>query len=102
MTLADAISLAHGEIRLRSRLSRSLVIRELKGQPGHYIRIQADFVRFIRKGDATQNVILQPGDLIFVPETNSPDLPQLANFMQTLFITDNFLKNGLGGFKLFH
>lgn len=102
MTLADAISAAHGEVRLRSMLSKTLVIRRLKGQPGNFLRIQADFVRFIRKGDSTQNIVLQPGDLVFVPETNSPDVNQLTAVLQSVYFLNNFYFNGLFGFKLFH
>lgn len=101
MTLADAITQAHGEIRRRSMLSKVLVIRQLKGQPGQYLRIQADFVRFVRKGDATQNVVLLPGDLVYVPETNSPDLAEVTSIAQSLFFLNNFYNNGIFGFNPF-
>lgn len=101
MTLADALSQAHGEIRLRSRLSQTMIIRQLKGQPGQYLRIKADFVRFIRKGDVTQNVVLMPGDLVYVPETNTPDLQQISSIAQSLFFINNFYTNGIFGIKPF-
>ncbi|RYD84351.1 MAG: hypothetical protein EOP61_40250, partial [Sphingomonadales bacterium] len=100
MTLADAISSAGGEFPGRSRLSRTLVIRERAGQPGQYQYIKADYVRFIRKGDQTQNILLQPGDLIFVPETNTPDVAQINGLVNTAFILNTF-GSSLFGLNLF-
>src|SRR6185312_7629311 len=45
MTLADAISSAHGEIRYRTKFSQVVITREKTGQPGQYTRILANFVR---------------------------------------------------------
>lgn len=86
MTLADAISQARGEVVGRSRLSKTLVIRQKPGQPGQYTYINADYVKFIRKGDITQNIELQPGDLIYVPETNTPDFQQITSLANVFFI----------------
>lgn len=95
MTLADAISLARGEVRQRSKFSEVLIIRELKGQPGQFLRIKADYVKFIRQGDSTQNISLLPGDLIFVPETKTPDLSLIGNIISTFFYAQRLLQNGL-------
>jgi hypothetical protein len=32
-----------------------------------------NYVRFLTKGDISQNILLSPGDVVFVPETNSVD-----------------------------
>ncbi len=101
MTLADAISQAHGEIQGRSMFSKIMIIRQMRGQPGQYLRIQADFVRFIRKGDATQNLTLMPGDLVYVPETKTPNLQQISSIAQSLFFINNFYTNGIFGIKPF-
>ncbi len=100
MTLSDAVSLAGGEIRYRSRFSRVLIIRERAGQPGQYTRIQADYVRFVKKGDQSQNVILEPGDFVYVPETNTPDFNQTSALANTAFILQTF-GTSLFGFRLF-
>lgn len=100
MTVADAISSAGGEVPGRSRLSRTLVVRERAGQPGQYQYINVDYVRFIRKRDQTQNILLQPGDLLFIPETNTPDFAQISALTNTVFIF-NSLGSGLFGFNLF-
>ncbi|RYG22491.1 polysaccharide export protein [bacterium] len=87
-TAWEAIGLAGGEIRFRSRFSRTVVLRQRQGLPGQYVRIPIDLVRFIRKGDSTQNIQLQPGDIIFVPETNTPDFQQIGALANTAFILD--------------
>ena len=97
MYLADAISIAGGPIPIRSKLSQVLIVREIPGNPGQYSRIQANYVRFIRNGDNAQNVLLQPGDLIYVSETKTPDLNQIGAALNTLFIFDRFLSDGFLG-----
>lgn len=100
MTLSDAISLAHGEIPQKSMFSRVLIIREQQGQPGQFLRIQANYVKFIKEGDNSQNVPLMPGDLIVVPQTKTPDLQQITQIISTFFYGQQFLKNGVFGIHL--
>jgi polysaccharide export outer membrane protein len=89
MHLADAITMAKGPIPVRSMMSRITVMREQPGRPGSYQRIPANFVRFIRNGDNSQNILLQPGDLIYVGETKTPDIAELSTILSnTIFIFD--------------
>jgi len=91
MHLADAITMAHGPIPTRSMLSRVLITREQPGKPGTYTRISANFVRFIRNGDNAQNILLQPGDLVYISETKTPDINQIVSIISNgLFIFDRF------------
>lgn len=87
-TVWDSIGVAGGEIRFRSRFSRTVVLRQRQGLPGEYSRIPVDLVRFIRKGDSTQNIQLLPGDIVFVPETNTPDFQQISALANVGFILD--------------
>ncbi len=87
-TVWDAIGVAGGEIRFRSRFSRTVVLRQKQGLPGVYVRIPVDLVRFIRKGDSTQNIQLQQGDIVFVPETDTPDFAQISALANVGFILD--------------
>ncbi len=100
MTLADAISLARGDVQFRSKLSETLIIRERQGMPGSYERITANYVNFVRKGDASQNVVLQPGDIVFIPDTKTPSggrIGEVANAVaNALFVLDRFGINILG------
>ncbi|HRF59418.1 MAG TPA: polysaccharide biosynthesis/export family protein [Fimbriimonadaceae bacterium] len=99
LTVMDAIALARGEVRSRSKFSEVLVIRERAGMPGNYIRMRSDIVRFVRKGDAAQNILLQAGDIVYVPETNTPDLDRIGTIVNTLFFVDRFARdNFLFGF----
>ncbi|HWD41212.1 MAG TPA: polysaccharide biosynthesis/export family protein [Fimbriimonas sp.] len=86
MTLADAIALAGGEVRGRTRFSHTIIIRQKPGLPGKYTKILANFVRFVRNGDQSQNVILQPGDFIFVPETDTPNLEEINAIFNAAYI----------------
>lgn len=97
MTLADAIAQAAGEVEYRGNLSKIVISRKNAARPGEFDRIVADFNRFLRKNDTTQNVVLQPGDIIYVPDSNAPDLNRLNQIINSvangLFILDRF---GLG------
>ncbi len=99
MTLADAISQAGGEIPNRARMSKIRILRPKPGSPGDYLMIQADFVRFVN-GDVSQNIELARGDTIFVPQTNTPNLNELANSISSLFYIQQILRGGIFGFKL--
>ncbi len=90
MRLADAISLAGGEIPFKSKFSKIVVIREDPGRPGEYVRIQADLVKFLRKGDGTQNVLLEPGDTVVVPDSGNIDFNQINAIANVFFILDRF------------
>lgn len=81
MRLADAISEAKGPIPIRSMMSKVYVVRQVPGHPGQFRRIHADFVKFIRKGDNSQNIELQAGDLVYVSETNTPDINTVTNVL---------------------
>lgn len=98
MRLMDAVSVSGGEVPYRARTSKAYVMRELPGRPGEYVRINANLVSFLDKGDSVQNVKLLPGDLVYIPATNTPDFAQVNAIVNTLFIF-NSLSN-LFGFRL--
>ena len=88
--LSDAIALGGGEIRYLSRLSKCFILRELPGRPGEYLRINADYVRYVKSSDYSQNVKLMPGDQIYVTETNNPDPNQLQSYANSAFVLNTF------------
>lgn len=93
MTVMDAIGLARGQIRYVSKFSEILVVREKPGAPGNFIRIRSDIVKFVKQGDAAQNFRLEPGDLVYVPETKTPDWDRIANIVNSLFFLDRFFRD---------
>jgi polysaccharide export outer membrane protein len=101
MALADAISMARGEVPNKSKLSEVLIIREMPGVPGRYLRLKANFVNYVRKGDNSQNVALMRGDLIFVPQTKTPDLNQIGNTLFSIIQLDRLFRDGIFGFRPF-
>lgn len=100
MYLNDAIAAARGEIRGRTKFSEVMIIRKKAGVEDQLIRIKANFVQY-QKGDISQNVLLIPGDTIFVPETKTPDYNQLGSIFNSLFVIDRLLTGGIFGFRLF-
>lgn len=101
MFLASAIAQARGGIPIKSKLSEVLVIRQNPLQPGQYMTIKTNFVRFVKSGDSSQNIAILPGDLVYVSETKTPDLNLLGNLFNTIFVFQDVFRNGLFGFKLF-
>jgi len=95
MRLADAISLAKGEVPGKSMLSKVLIIRPILGQPGQFYRIEANYVKFIQSGDVAENITLKPGDLIYVPTTRTPDLTEISGLIQTVFYSVELLNSGI-------
>ncbi|MBV6458354.1 MAG: hypothetical protein HONBIEJF_01481 [Fimbriimonadaceae bacterium] len=101
MTVMDALSFSGGEIPNRSWLSRTVVLREQPGNPGQYLRIPANIIRFLDHAEASQNVILQAGDIVFVPKTRTPDWNQLATIFNTIFFADRFIQDNALGIRIF-
>ncbi len=101
MYLSDLISMARGEIPNRTKFSEVLIIRRKAGTDDQLFRIKANYVNYVRKGDISQNVLLMPGDLVFVPTTKTPDYNQLGTIFNTLFVVDRLLTGGVFGFRLF-
>ena len=89
MSVSDVIGLAGGEIQYRSRFSKMRIIRrDVKRNEVKIIPV--DFVAYLTKNDFAQNVKLQPGDVVFVPTTNTPDYQQISQFVNTAFILQSF------------
>lgn len=87
LRLADAIAAAGGGVPNRSWFSKIQIQRPVRGRPGQYERFEVNYVRFTAKNDWTQNIALQAGDIVYVPETHTPDINRvnvLANILFTL------------------
>ncbi|MEO7453842.1 MAG: polysaccharide biosynthesis/export family protein [Fimbriimonadales bacterium] len=92
MTLADALSQAGGEIPYRSRMSQIQIQRVTPGREFEYQKFKVDFTRFTSNNDFSQNVALQPGDVIFIPASNNVDITQLSQYANVAFTVSNLLR----------
>lgn len=80
--LHEAVSLAGGPDR-RAALESVGIIRQEAPPRG---RVQTfDLLRFLRSADASQNPVLQPGDVVFVPETRTPDWESVLRGLSFIF-----------------
>lgn len=84
MTVMDAITTANGPTD-RGILKGTAVIREGTDPSRPSERIKLDLGKFISKADLTQNIKLQPGDVVYVPETTKPDWTKVSQVMSALF-----------------
>lgn len=100
ITLSEIMAACGGDIPFRSKLSETLVIREREGLPGSYLRINCNYVNFLKRGDASQNIALRPGDIVYIPDTKTPSggrIGELAGAVaNVLFILDRV---GINPFK---
>lgn len=87
MTVYEAVQQA-GQVERRSRLSRVQVIRRVPGRPGDYVSIECNLVAFENKNDAKQNIVLKPGDLIYVPDSGNIEFDIITSVANLFFIFD--------------
>ncbi len=95
MTLSEVVQQA-GEIPRKSRLSRIQVFRPLPGRPGDFLAIEADLIAFQSGKSAAQNIKLQPGDMVFVPDSGNVDFEIINSIANVIFIFDRFGINPFG------
>jgi protein involved in polysaccharide export with SLBB domain len=70
LTLADALAMSKSSDAssvARARYARIGLITRENGKEGHYVY---DFGRYLAKGDSTQNPIIHPYDVIYVPQSS--------------------------------
>lgn len=86
MTLADAISSAGGEIPYKTKFSAVQIQRIDPSQPGGYYSFKVNFIKFLKDNDFSQNPFLEPGDIVFVPSTSTPDFNRLSQVANIVFV----------------
>lgn len=87
--ITDAISMANGADSKRARLSKVGLVRIEDGKEKHYVY---DVGRYLSKGDLSQNPVLKPGDVVYVPETNTPDWANLLSGLTSVGVILNAIK----------
>lgn len=73
-TLAQAVALAGGEAR--GRITRIGLVRVENGKD---VRRVYDLGKYLTKGDPNSNPTLQPGDIVYVPESNRIEIAQILS-----------------------
>jgi hypothetical protein len=82
----DALGQAAWETE-RGTLSRTFIIRQKPD--GSTERIQVDMIKLLRQADMSQNVALQPGDVVFVSETRTPDWDKIYRALSLVWLARN-------------
>ncbi len=101
MRVVDALSLARGDIPGRSKVSEIYVIRPQPGQPGYYTRLRANFVNFLKKNIAAENLELRAGDVVYVSYNKAPNIQDVSAFVNSAFFIQRLFDEGIFGFRLF-
>ncbi|MCS7066001.1 MAG: polysaccharide export protein [Fimbriimonadales bacterium] len=86
VTVLDALGQANWETE-RGALSRTFVIRQKPD--GTTERIQVDMVKLLQRADMSQNIELQPGDVVFVSETRTPNFDELYRTLSFVWLLRN-------------
>lgn len=91
-TVLEAINRAGGQ-QDKGTLSRVYVIRPNPNAPDKPQRIVVNLLKLIDKGDTSQDIPLQPGDTVYVPEVKKPDWNQIYSIVATVALTRNVILN---------
>ncbi|MBX3095793.1 MAG: polysaccharide biosynthesis/export family protein [Fimbriimonadaceae bacterium] len=88
LTVLDAFITAGSEIPGQSKISDIKIIRPSPFAPGGYVTIKVDLIKFLNKGDYSQNIALLPGDIVNVGSTRYLDPAFVNQIANALFILD--------------
>lgn len=79
-TVLDAITTAGGPTQ-RGDLKSTFVLRGDQNNPQ---RIKVDLKKLTKSADMTQNVLLQPGDVVYLAETSKPDWNKVSGIVSAI------------------
>lgn len=91
-SVMEAINRAGGQ-QERGTLSTVYVIRPNPEAPDKPQRISVNLLKLINQGDTTQDIALQPGDTVYVPEVRKPNWNEIYSIVAVIGITRNTLLN---------
>ncbi|MEN6415927.1 MAG: polysaccharide biosynthesis/export family protein [Armatimonadota bacterium] len=90
-SVLSAVGLAGGPTD-RGVLRSTVVVR---GNPDSPERVQCDLTRLFDKADLTQDITLQPGDVVIVPESKKPDWSKISQVISSLVNVTYLRRYGL-------
>ena len=79
MSIIDALTIAEGFTQ--NAVTRSIIV--IRGDQGSQKGIRIDFKQLQKKADLSQNILLQPGDIIFVPRSFVVDIERFVRILST-------------------
>lgn len=88
MRLSEVLAVA-GELPHRSKMSKVQVFRRLPGQD-KILAITANMVAFNTGKDPRQDITLQPGDFVYVPDSGNLDFDVINSISSLLFYLQRF------------
>jgi polysaccharide export outer membrane protein len=86
ITLSEALGMAKGTDNKRGGIGQVAVIRTRNGKQE---KLVFDVQKFFKTGDVTQNPQVEPGDVIYVPETRKADWDNVWRAISSLGILIN-------------
>ena len=89
ISVMDAISEAAGPTQ-RGNLRGTRIARGNLNNPQ---QIKVDVSKLIKSADLTQNLKLQPGDVVYVPETSKPDWSKIGGLISTIVNSSYLLRS---------
>ena len=90
-TLLTAISMAGGATE-RGRIKATTVVRGSRNKPEI---VPCNLTRLFDKGDLSQDIALEPGDIVIVPETRKPDWGKISAILSTILNVTYIRRLGL-------
>lgn len=90
-TVTAAITLAGGPNE-RGAIKNTVVVR---GDPAKPERVKCDLTKMFEKADLSQDIPLQPGDVVIVPETRRPDWGKISQLLSTVVNISYLRRYGL-------
>lgn len=79
-TVLAAVNLAGGPTE-RGVLRSTMVIR---GNPAKPEKVPCNLTKLLDKADLSQDIVLHPGDVVYVPETKSPNWNKISQVLSTI------------------
>lgn len=84
INVVDAISIAGGPTE-RGAIKGTCIIRGAGQKDAQRIIVNMD--KLLKSGDLSQNIILQAGDVVYVPETSKPDWQKISSIVSSIVNT---------------
>jgi protein involved in polysaccharide export with SLBB domain len=87
VTLSEVLSQARGTDK-RARIAQVGIVRRANGKEARHTY---DLAKFMRTGDAANNPVILPGDIIYVPGARMPDWSVIFQGLSALSVTYGYV-----------